>query len=266
MAITYRTTDLAQWGTGQGSNLSAAQVDANFWTLYEMIQAVAPEAGVGIASATVSGDQLTFTMTDATTLGPFTLPTIELNPRGNWTASTSYSVNDTIAANGNVYLVTWTHTSAATFSAGANDGSGHDYYALLFNIPGNTLPSGGTTGQLLAKNSATNYDVHWIAPPVVPSVNSGLATTGTVSISPAQDQIIKITPTGNITLNAAAVATGPLTFVFTTSGTTSYNVTFGTNFKSTGTLATETTTGKVFTVSFIGDGSTYFEIARTVAM
>lgn len=161
MAITYRTTDLAQWGSGQGSNLSATQVDTNFWTLWEAVQSVTAETGVGIASATVDGDQLTFTLTDATTLGPFTLPTIALNPRGNWEASTGYAVNDIVYATGNVYLVIFDHTSEETFSAGANDGDGHDYYRLLFEIPGNTLPAGGTTGQVLNKVSDDNYDTGW---------------------------------------------------------------------------------------------------------
>ena len=58
-----------------------------------------------------------------------------------------------------------------------------------------------------------------------------------------------------------------MTFVVTTSGTTSsFTITFGTNFKTTGTLATGTVTAKVFTVSFIGDGSNMCETSRTTAM
>jgi hypothetical protein len=55
-------------------------------------------------------------------------------------------------------------------------------------------------------------------------------------------------------------------FIITTSGTTSYTLTFGTNFKSTGTLATGTTTAKVFVITFVYDGTNLNEVSRTAAM
>lgn len=56
-------------------------------------------------------------------------------------------------------------------------------------------------------------------------------------------------------------------FQFVTSGTTSYTITFGTGFKSTGTLATGTTTAKQFNIMFVSDGQTLSEVAlRTTAM
>jgi hypothetical protein len=54
--------------------------------------------------------------------------------------------------------------------------------------------------------------------------------------------------------------------VVTTSGTSSFNITPTTNFKSTGALATGTSTGKVFTITFVGDGTNMNEVARTTAM
>ena len=38
--------------------------------------------------------------------------------------------------------------------------------AQVTGLIAKALPAGGTTGQLLAKNSATNYDTAWINPPV----------------------------------------------------------------------------------------------------
>jgi hypothetical protein len=74
MTLRYRTT--GAWGTGLGVNLTAAQVDENFHTLDQAIDAVpAGEAGVGISNITVVGTSITFHLTDATTLGPFTIPT-----------------------------------------------------------------------------------------------------------------------------------------------------------------------------------------------
>lgn len=92
------------------------------------------------------------------------------------------------------------------------------------------------------------------------------ATTGTISVT--MDGGIKtITPSGNCTFNATGGFAGQrITFIITTSGTTSYTLTFGTNFKSVGTLATGTVTAKVFTVSFVYSGSAWVEEGRTTAM
>lgn len=92
------------------------------------------------------------------------------------------------------------------------------------------------------------------------------ATTGTMTVT--MDTVVKtITPTGNCTFNASTGAAGQrCVFVVTTSGTSSYVLTFGTNFKTTGTLTTGTSSGKVFTVSFVWDGTKWCETARTVAM
>lgn len=162
MTIIYRSTDLAKWGAGKGSNLTADEVDNNFWDLYNLIQSVEAATGVGVESATVLNDQLTFRLTDGTSLGPFTLPTIALNPRGLWAKSTSYVVNDVFTAAGSVYLVIYDHTSDADiFDAAANDGNGNEYYRLLFYIPGNTIPAYGNTKDILLKASTTDWDIEW---------------------------------------------------------------------------------------------------------
>ena len=92
------------------------------------------------------------------------------------------------------------------------------------------------------------------------------ATAGTMTAT--MDGAIKnITPTGACTFNATGGAVGQnCSFVITTSGTNSYILTFGSNFKSTGTLTTGTVSAKVFTVSFIYNGTNWNETSRTVAM
>jgi len=92
------------------------------------------------------------------------------------------------------------------------------------------------------------------------------ATTGTISVT-MDGEIKSITPTGACTFNALGGVKGQTcSFVITTSGTTSYTLTWGTAFKSIGTLATGTVSGKVFTVSFIFDGTNWVETGRTTAM
>lgn len=51
-----------------------------------------------------------------------------------------------------------------------------------------------------------------------------------------------------------------------TSGTTSYTITFGSGFKPTGTLATGTTSARIFVVNWISDGTNLYEAGRTTAM
>lgn len=95
------------------------------------------------------------------------------------------------------------------------------------------------------------------------------ATTGAMTTTVvAASSVFTITPTGDCTFNASGGAAGQrITFVITTSGTTTRNLTWGTNFKSTGVLATGAADAKVFTVSFVcTNGTTWVETSRTVAM
>lgn len=90
------------------------------------------------------------------------------------------------------------------------------------------------------------------------------ATTGTMTVNMTTD-IVTITPTGSCTFNASGGTTGKtLTFSITTSGVSSFVLTFGTNFRKTGTLATGTVSARFFTVTFrcLG-GGIWTEIGRT---
>ncbi len=95
-----------------------------------------------------------------------------------------------------------------------------------------------------------------------------LATSGTIAVTMTDSEVFTITPAGACTFNASGGYAGKrCNFIVTTSGTTSYTLTWGTNFKTTGTLATGTTTAKVFVVNFVcKDGTTWVETGRTAAM
>lgn len=92
-------------------------------------------------------------------------------------------------------------------------------------------------------------------------------TTGTVSI-PMTRSVYTLTPTGNITLNASDGQAGNTCILYiTTSGTTDYRITFGSNFKTTGPLDMGIVSGKVYTIMFVcKDGTSWAEISRTPAM
>jgi hypothetical protein len=98
------------------------------------------------------------------------------------------------------------------------------------------------------------------------SIAATPATTGTMTVS-MTTSAITITPTGACTFNASGGTAGAfVSFVITTSGTTSFTLTWGTNFRTTGTLATGTVTAKKFVINFIYDGATWNEAGRTAAM
>jgi len=79
--------------------------------------------------------------------------------------------------------------------------------AQLTALAGKVLPSGGTTGQVLAKNSATNYDAAWITPSGSSSYtfSTGLTdTSGTVTVNTSQN----IGTLSNLTSNGLVQTTG----------------------------------------------------------
>jgi hypothetical protein len=51
-----------------------------------------------------------------------------------------------------------------------------------------------------------------------------------------------------------------------TSGTTSRTITFGTNFKTPGTLSTGTVNGKMFLLEFVGLNNLWYQVIRTGAL
>jgi hypothetical protein len=87
-------------------------------------------------------------MSDST-LETVTIPaaTFAWNPKGEWQPSTVYAVNDVVSYFGSLYLVIFAHTSQSTFDPSANDGLGHNYYALI-------LPKEPVSGQTI---SGTTY-------------------------------------------------------------------------------------------------------------
>jgi hypothetical protein len=152
-----------------------------------------------------------------------------------------------------MYVVANGYLKLAT---GSNSGTGTDRVTVstaglirFHNYGAGTLISDGSGNLTSAGAAATS------------------ATTGAMTVTMAQS-VQTITPTGACTFNASGGVAGQrCNFIVTTSGTSSFVLTFGTNFKTTGTLTTGTTTAKVFVLSFVcKDGTTWCEASRTVAM
>lgn len=163
MTQTYRTNDPARWGTGQGFNLSPAQVDINFWDLVQrmLAQEARPDPSAGILFFEINGIMFYVHMTDGSVQGPYELPVAIFRDRGPWLPNAPYSKMDTFNINGGLYVVLVDHTSDTTFDPGANDGAGNDFYQLMIQTPGSSLPGGGAVGQLLIKATDVDYSVRW---------------------------------------------------------------------------------------------------------
>lgn len=132
MTTTFRTA--GAWGAGKGADLTPAEVDNNFYDKETRITAIeAAGVAVGIASITVSGDQMTITMTDASTQGPFTLPTVQWTAGGAWLPSTLYQSLTVLTYGGSAYLVTIDHISDTTFDPNALSGT-QAIYELLWSF------------------------------------------------------------------------------------------------------------------------------------
>ncbi len=165
-SLTYRTSDVTRWGGGNGSDLSATQVDLNFWILFSAVQALEDHeavngAGIDFINQPSGGNLFYIHLTDHRVLGPFVIPTAQWNPRGQWQPDTDYAAYDVVYEDGSLYLITIPHTSGATFSAFATDGLGHYLYNLLLQQPADELPTGGTPGQRLIKATASPFTSEW---------------------------------------------------------------------------------------------------------
>jgi hypothetical protein len=150
--ITYRTNDNTRWGQGNGADLTATQIDINFWVLYTMLLSIQDhiDTNAGISYITVTDNQMTVHLSNHVALGPFILPTATWNFRGTWQADTNYNINDVFTQGGALYLVTWmVANSGATFNQFANDGAGHNWYAQILAAPPSELPGTGNPGAFL---------------------------------------------------------------------------------------------------------------------
>lgn len=140
-------------------------------------------------------------------------------------------------------------------------------------IPPENLGTGAPSAETFLRGDQTFAPV---AAEPGPQGPAGTPYTPTyVSYGPGQTALdlnrwntAKIIPTANHTLTVPTTPpAGTACFVIIlTSGTTSRTLTFGTGFKTTGTLITGTTTSRVFVVSFISNGTSLYEVSRTIAM
>lgn len=100
-------------------------------------------------------------------------------------------------------------------------------------------------------------------------VTSGFTTlaTGTLALAFASKGVVQVTPNATASFTTTVPPAGTrCTLIVLTAGTTSFTMTFGTGFKTTGTLVTGTVAARYFNFQFISDGTSLIECSRTVAI
>jgi len=86
---------------------------------------------------------------------------------------------------------------------------------------------------------------------------------GTTSFDFRTTNVFRVSPSATATYTASVGPAGQTAaIIFLSSGTTARTITFGTGFKSVGTLSTGSVTAKYFTVNFVSDGSNMIETSR----
>lgn len=202
MVLTYRTTDTTKWGAGKGAKLTSGEIDNNFWDLISRILTLEgnPVQPNQISNITLTGSQLTISLSDGTQFGPYTIPVATMHFRGDWTANTQYYQLDLIRVIGKgLYLVMRDHISATTFDPNATTVDGVLYSLILpgtssFLEQSDTPAAWGVAGQIPAINGTADGLI-WIDPPAGTTTFLGL--TDTPGIWGTAGQIPTINSTAN---------------------------------------------------------------------
>jgi hypothetical protein len=130
------------------------------------------------------------------------------------------------------------------------------------NIRMRIAQSGGVSIGNTTDPGAANLNVSGV-------INGGYSAlaAGTTAMAFGGDNVVRVTPNADATYTTTVPGAGAICVLsILTSGTTSYTITFGSGFKSTGTLVTGTVTARYFNITFVSDGTNLIETARTVAI
>jgi hypothetical protein len=123
---------------------------------------------------------------------------------------------------------------------------------------------GGTSGQVLTKIDSTDYNTQWSTPATVTFTT---LTTGATAMALDNAETVQVTPNATATYTTTVATAGSVSrLIILTSGTTSRTITFGTGFKTTGTLTTGSTSAIRFVFNFVCDGTNWIEMSRTVGI
>lgn len=150
-------------------------------------------------------------------------------------------------------FVSGDYSGYLTFGTSATTPSGAPIERMRIDSSGNLLVGTTTAGCLLTVAGQINGAYN----DTTGSANTAAQALGTNTVS-------KVLISADTTLTTTVPAAGArATVIIQTSGTTTRTVTFGTGFKSQGTLATGAVSARYWVVNFISDGTSLYETGRT---
>lgn len=194
---TYRTNDASRWGNGVGRDLTATEIDLNFYgheTRISTLETSQPQPD-NISNIAVSGTSMTITLQSGRQFGPLPLPVLMFRWRGVWAPLTSYAQLDAFTVTGvGLFVVLEAHTSAGLFNGAATDILGNPLYQTLFGFSGQSVALAGLTDVALAglaDKQVLQYSLaagKWVN--AAPNAVTGIASLSDVLLSSLADQQI----------------------------------------------------------------------------
>ncbi len=165
-----------------------------------------------------------------------------------------------------IQVTTGTGTATGTNTGDQSTVSGNAGTATTFQTARNIngVSFNGSANITVTAAGSTLSDAVTFANGGIGACAATSATTGTMTVATTTN-CVTVTPSGACTFNGSTggVAGQILVFMVTTSGSSSFVLTWGTNFHTAGTLATGVTTARFFAVTFMSDGTKWWEISRT---
>jgi hypothetical protein len=186
------------WGSGKGSNLTAAEMDTNFFHVSELIGNLEDNTTdpYSISGISVANGAMTVTTADGRSFGPFALTAVALSWQGAYQPGALYKAGNFFYVNGNVYLVLQAFIAATTFDnttvlngkpIAVCVGGQPVLSDLAFFCPGQ---SGGLVFQYVAARSLTLQSV-----------------AAYLRIAPSADQVFTVGKNG-VSVGSFAIASG----------------------------------------------------------
>lgn len=209
-------------------------------------------------STDATAPALNFRKARGTKASPATVATSDFtaNLQANAYDGTAFRVTATIASQVETYTTTDNVSGNLTFSTRPTGVAASTTERMRIHSSGGVSIGNTTDSGLASLNVSGSISGGYIA-----------HAAGTTAMAFGADNVARVTPNATATFTSTVPAAGAICVLsILTSGTTSYTITFGTGFKSTGTLATGTVSARYFNITFVSDGTSLIEMSRTTAI